>query len=1189
MKEKIPFKPILITISALFLVYTIAGFFLVPVGIKKALEKAVDNALAGKFSAESVRFNPYTLEGRIQNLDIRTRENAALMAVDEVYVNISVASLFKLAPVIDAVSIDGPKITLATDASGKLNGIPAGKDKDEKTDKQAAGLFGFRLANLAVSRGEVAFTDGSRKVAHHIKEFSLKVPLVSTFEDEMEQPVSANAELVLNDAGIRMDASVRPFGPDIKGMVHVQGSGVNLKSYLSYVPLPGALALTAPGILSWDLDIGAELPEKGDLTQAGISVKGRAGIKDLAADLREKGPLARIAGVTVNIDTKDLMSQGFKVDLIRINQPELFLERDGSGAFPAMALANTKEQQEEKPAPEKNAFSLTLALDKAEVTDGKVHIKDGVPETGFETLLSPVSIQVENLKLQGESLGLNAAGTLVTAAGETLTLAASLSRTREETLINGHIGLENGSPGAYGAYLSPLTKDRVALDKINAASDFSLGLGVDGLRVKTSSGVLALAGFRFGPPKGTPIINLPDASVNGIALDLDQRQVSIGSMAAAKGTLAVGMDPKGRVNLVEELAPLTENTGTPAPETEPGPAWQISLGEFGMDGWQVSFKDDSHGANPVRVSLSDIRLHAKDLTTAPKAAPGKITGGMKIQDSGRFNMAGTLDLSRRKARLGLKLDGIGINIFEPYFTDYLKIEITDGKFGADTTLSLAFPEGKKPGLALSGKAGVSDFSSKDKATRNDFFRCKSLFVSGMDISLWPVKVGIKDVSLTDFYSRALLSEEGQLNLKTILADSEAEPSGETEKKPKTEPKDSNAPVTQMPAINISNITLQGGHINFTDQFTKPNYTANMTQVGGRITNLSSTSADPADLVLKGVHGLYSPLDITGKLRPFGSDRMADVNLSFKNIDLTQFNAYAQKYLGYGIDTGKLVLTLEYHIKGGQLASSNRLFFDQFNLGQKVESETATGLPIQLAISLLKNSKDQIDLDIPVKGDLNDPSFSFAGVVGTAFKNLILSVVKAPFKLLGKVFGMFDSGELGYVEFDPGRDRLDDEAKNKLDHLAKALFEKKTLKFIIEGRYDADLDAGVLRTAKYRSALLALVKDKKEEKQEAILQDPEKRLELAEQLYAAADFPKPRDEKGNEKQISPEEMEKLLLTNTAVTKDELADLAARRGALIMEYLAAAGPLDPQRLFLQSPGPATDEDRSGQKVKTVFQIE
>ena len=56
----------------------------------------------------------------------------------------------------------------------------------------------------------------------------------------------------------------------------------------------------------------------------------------------------------------------------------------------------------------------------------------------------------------------------------------------------------------------------------------------------------------------------------------------------------------------------------------------------------------------------------------------------------------------------------------------------------------------------------------------------------------------------------------------------------------------------LPDIRIDAITLQGGHINFSDYFTKPNFTANMTEIAGSLTGLSSRGKEHAQLVLKGV-------------------------------------------------------------------------------------------------------------------------------------------------------------------------------------------------------------------------------------------------------------------------------------------------------------------------------------------------
>ncbi|WP_369812155.1 DUF748 domain-containing protein [Mycobacterium tuberculosis] len=43
--------------------------------------------------------------------------------------------------------------------------------------------------------------------------------------------------------------------------------------------------------------------------------------------------------------------------------------------------------------------------------------------------------------------------------------------------------------------------------------------------------------------------------------------------------------------------------------------------------------------------------------------------------------------------------------------------------------------------------------------------------------------------------------------------------------------------------------------------------------------------------------------------------------------------------------------------------------DQFTFGDKVESKDALSLPVQLAVSLLKDRDGRINLDVPVSGSL----------------------------------------------------------------------------------------------------------------------------------------------------------------------------------------------------------------------------
>ena len=121
---------------------------------------------------------------------------------------------------------------------------------------------------------------------------------------------------------------------------------------------------------------------------------------------------------------------------------------------------------------------------------------------------------------------------------------------------------------------------------------------------------------------------------------------------------------------------------------------------------------------------------------------------------------------------------------------------------------------------------------------------------------------------------------------------------------------------------------------------------------------------------------------TGKINPLSEDLFVDLKLAFKDIDLSPVTPYAGKYVGYTIEKGKLSLDLNYLIDKRKLNSQNDVFLDQLTFGNKVESPDAVKLPVQLAVSLLKNRQGEIDLHLPVSGHLDDPEFRVGRIIVT---------------------------------------------------------------------------------------------------------------------------------------------------------------------------------------------------------------
>jgi hypothetical protein len=258
------------------------------------------------------------------------------------------------------------------------------------------------------------------------------------------------------------------------------------------------------------------------------------------------------------------------------------------------------------------------------------------------------------------------------------------------------------------------------------------------------------------------------------------------------------------------------------------------------------------------------------------------------------------------------------------------------------------------------------------------------------------------------------------------------------------------------------------------------------------------------------------------------------------------------------------------VQGNRLDSSIRILLDQLTLGDRVNSPTATKLPIKFALALLRDRFGRITLDVPISGTLGDPKFRLGPVIVQTLVNLVERAVTSPFSFLG------GSEEMRYVEFDFGSDALTPDSVKKLDAIAKLLADRPALRTDIQAQmvagpddealrklfFDRKIKAGKLKEMIGQGAAGASLADV-----QIAPEEYERYLKLA---YGAEDIPdKPRNFIGVAKDVPREEMERRLLEHTAVTPDDLRRLAYDRAAKVRDCLLASKAADASRLFLVEP--------------------
>ena len=260
-------------------------------------------------------------------------------------------------------------------------------------------------------------------------------------------------------------------------------------------------------------------------------------------------------------------------------------------------------------------------------------------------------------------------------------------------------------------------------------------------------------------------------------------------------------------------------------------------------------------------------------------------------------------------------------------------------------------------------------------------------------------------------------------------------------------------------IRIREVRIESGQMNFSDQFIQPNFAADIKDLDGTLTGLSTDPNSSAKVDLKGEVGEFSPVTIAGEIQFFAFDRHTDIGMKFENIPLPIFNPYSGRFAGYNIAKGSLTTDLQYLIEDRKLEAKHHIRIDQLEWGEATESKEAVPLPVKLATSLLKDVDGVIDLNVPVNGTLDDPKFRIGPIVWQIIKNILVKAVTAPFRLLGSLFK--GAEEAQFVQFAPGEATLDPAAAEQMSALAKGLAQKPEIKLDVPIGVVEELDRPAL--------------------------------------------------------------------------------------------------------------------------------
>ena len=805
-------------------------------------------------------------------------------------------------------------------------------------------------------------------------------------------------------------------------------------------------------------------------------------------------PLLGFDGLLIDIAGASITRRALVFDAIRLDGPEATVVELPEGKLNWTPFLDALKSKEEKPEESKGLPRLDIR--SFILANGTVDYADRRRTAGFSTRIEPLDLELTDLSTLPDDEGKykiaakTSLGAQIDLSGKvdlnpimvagTFSLAdlqlAQLAPYLKNALPvppEGVLGLSASYQAGNGGENFDATIERiqaqlaglrVALKEADgpAASVEAIELRDGRFRLASqelsiaalgvSGGKLVLPGIDHPPQFGA-------LTVEDIKVALAERVATVGKVRLADGRVQAVRKADGSIDLQDAFKgpgggrPADEKPEVPAEEA--AAPWRYKVARVEVADLGVILREA--GVKPaLELALDNIAAQAEGVSN-DLSVPLPVRLSFDVRSGGRFEADGRVVPATAAADVNFKLSDLALKLAQPFLAAKTTLTLADGKL---TTQGRAIYNEKGPNVK--GEFAVRDLRLMEPGARKPLLAWKTF--GSRDLSLTQKELNLGDLRLNGLDTQLLIDKDKNINFKKVM-----KPSGE--ERPAPVEKEATPAVTPAPTfiVSIDRLRFHKGELDFADESLILPFGTRIHELKGSIAGLSNRPGAVGQVELDGAVDEYGMARAVGHVELGNPTNGLDLRVQFRNVEMTNLTPYTAHFAGRKIDSGKLSLDLQYQIVKRQLTGENQVIMDKLTLGERIESPTATNLPLDLAIAILQDGEGRIDLGLPVSGSLDDPQFSYGAIVWKAITNVLTKIVTAPFRALGALFG--GGGEkIGSIVFEAGAPQLTPPEREKVAKLAEAMGKRPGLVLSVGGVH-VDADRVALQDVQLRRTVL----------------------------------------------------------------------------------------------------------------------
>ena len=983
-----------ICVVSLLLIYTLLGFFGLPYAIKNIAPKYLKDYNATLFVSDA-KFNPFTFELNATNAELNT--TSPLFSTKQIDLKLKPFSIFKKLVEIDIFRLDEPKVKIARDKKANFNFSNFISDDNATSEDNSTSSINFALNNAKIIKGSFSYSDQNLTKPFNVSfdDINYELSSLNTKKNSAGSHIFDSNSSLAHKIDLNGDIKLNPL--KIEGNVSIKDFSIK----------PVAISFIDNDTLNLKnaiINLKINYALNADENATGINLKdGFLNVKGLSLDEgANELSLGELELPKFNLDSKVADKTEASLNLSAINLNDISFKNNITASVKSLNLSD---------------ISLLTNLNEKSELNATAKLKN----MGANALkIDEADRNLANLKdINASNLNLNLANNKTTLTLEKIALngiSAPLSKSANANVASAGVTNTN--------FTMDGNKSLANLDELN----------VKNIELKA---------------KNKDIASIADVGVKSISFDLLKMALGIENVSIDRAKFSSELSENG-LSAVNELrfgeqstkaTKTAKHTKKVEKKAENKSASKSKENEFKFDVKIISVNNVdialTHLFEGEKIAHKFDNLFVKVANLSSDfSKPFDAKVAMKSSQKLNLDVDSKIKIEPLDVSAKIKLNDTNLPKYFAYAKPFLEASLASGQMSADAQLHYA------KDIKADAKVSIKDIRLNGKKSEK-LIAFKSLDLE--KISFAKNDLAISGVSLNSLFIKAHLSKERKFNLSQIVK--------EDKNKAKTEAKPESKKVASKKddelKFSVKNFSLKNGEVDFSDASLFMPFATTISKLNGKLTDIDKKR--PSSGEFQGVVGKNGFAQITAKLFPFELKQNTDIKLDFKDIDLTDITPYSGQFVGYKIKKGKLNLNLNYSVADSKLNGSNFINFDSLTLGEKVDSKDAVNLPLSLAISILSDQNNQINIDLPVEGNLDDPDFKYGGVIWAAVKKLFADITLAPFRFLGNALGL-GSKDLSSIDFLAGSSELISSEAPKIADFIKLTGSKPKMKLSITPTY-----------------------------------------------------------------------------------------------------------------------------------------